>query len=152
MPLLVGLERELHQVLCSSEKDGRDLLGKHLQTPRQLASVSESVAHKLLCLFATRKVLVEDDSGRGRESMVQADKREHRINHRVQGAHALISFQCKDCWMINLEDRQRLPGSDYAFVMLIRQANLDAMGGRAQATIEAHAAFIRRLTKNCKLF
>ena len=62
-PLLVGLERELHQVLCSSEKDGRDLLRKLLQTPRQLASVSENVARKLLRLPGTGEVPVEEDSG-----------------------------------------------------------------------------------------
>jgi hypothetical protein len=71
-PLLVGLERELHQVLRSGEEDGRDLLRKLLRTLRQLASVSESVARKLLRLSGTRKVPVEDDSGQGRESMVQA--------------------------------------------------------------------------------
>jgi hypothetical protein len=63
MPLLVGLERELHQVLRSGEEDGRDLLYKLLQTPRQLASVSESVARKLLRLSETWKVPVEEDSG-----------------------------------------------------------------------------------------
>ncbi len=62
-PLLVGLEWELHQVLRSGEEDGRDLLCKLLRTPRQLASVSESVARKLLCLPGTRKVPTEDDSG-----------------------------------------------------------------------------------------
>ncbi len=54
--------------------------------------------------------------------------------------------------MINLEGRLPLPGLDDAFVMLIRRVNLDAMGGRAQATIEAHAAAVKRLTENCKLF
>jgi hypothetical protein len=45
-----------------------------------------------------------------------------------------------------------MPGLDDAYVMLIREENLDAMGGRAVATIEAHAAAIKRMTQNCKLF
>ncbi len=93
--------------------------------------------------------MIQDKEG---NQWFKHDKREHRINHGVQEAHALISFQCKDCWMINLEGRLPLPGSDDAFVMMIRQVNLDVMGGRAQSTIEAHAAAVRHLTKNCKLF
>jgi hypothetical protein len=54
--------------------------------------------------------------------------------------------------MINLEGRLPVSGLDDVYVMLIRQANLDAMGGRAVATIEAHAAAIKRMTQNCKLF
>ena len=45
-----------------------------------------------------------------------------------------------------------MPGMDDAFIMLIRRANLDAMGGRALSTIEAHTAAIRRWAQNCKLF
>ena len=80
------------------------------------------------------------------------DKRAHRINHGVRGAHASISFQCESCWIMNLEGRLPVPGTDDAFIMLIRRANLDAMGGRAQSTIEAHAAAIKRWAQNCKLF
>jgi hypothetical protein len=36
-----------------------------------------------------------------------------------------------------------MEGLDDAYAMLICQANLDAMGGRAVATIEAHIAAIR---------
>ena len=71
-PLLVGLERELHQVLRSGEEDGGDLLRKLLRTPRQLASVSERVARKLLRLPGTGEVSTEEDSGRGRQPMVHA--------------------------------------------------------------------------------
>ena len=71
-PLLVGLERQLHQVLRSGEEDGRDLLRKLLRTPRQLASMSESMARKLLRLPGTGEVSTEEDSGRGRQPMVHA--------------------------------------------------------------------------------
>ena len=56
------------------------------------------------------------------------------------------------CWIINLEGHLPVPGMDDAFIMLIRRANLDAMGGRALSTIEAHAAAIRHWAQNCKLF
>jgi hypothetical protein len=70
----------------------------------------------------------------------------------VRGAHASIHFQCEDCWMINLEGCLPVPGLDDWYKMLICQANLDVMGGRAVATIEAHAAAIKQFTQNCKLF
>jgi hypothetical protein len=80
------------------------------------------------------------------------EKRVYQINHGVRGAHASIQFQCKDCWMINLEGRLPADGLDDAYIMLLRRANLDAMGGRAIATIEAHAAAILRTVHNCQQF
>jgi hypothetical protein len=53
--------------------------------------------------------------------------------------------------VINLEGQLPIPKLDDALMMLIRQANLDAMGGRAMATIKAHAAAIMRTTQNCKI-
>ncbi len=47
-PLLVELERQLRQVLSSGAEDGGDILRKLLQTLWQLASMSESVACKML--------------------------------------------------------------------------------------------------------
>jgi hypothetical protein len=68
---------------------------------------------------------------------------EQRINQGVRGAHASIPFQCKDCWLLNLEGRLLVPGLDDMYVMCIRQANLDAMGGRAVSTIKGHAAVVK---------
>ena len=79
------------------------------------------------------------------------EQRTRRINHGVGGAHASIPFQCEGCWMINLEGRLPEPGLDDAFVMCLRRANLDAMGGRAKTTIMAHANAVSRLVQNCKL-
>jgi hypothetical protein len=70
-PLLVGLERELHQVLRSGEEDGGDLLRKLLQTPRQRASMLERVARQLLRLPGTGQVSAERGAGQRRKSMVQ---------------------------------------------------------------------------------
>lgn len=70
-PLLVGLERELHQVLRSGEEDGGDLLRKLLRTPRQLASVSERVARQLLRLPGTGQVSTEKGARRRGKSVVQ---------------------------------------------------------------------------------
>jgi len=78
-------------------------------------------------------------------------QREERINHGVKGAHASIPLQCEDCWMRNLEGRLPAEGWDDMYVTYIRRANLDAMGGRARSTIEAHAAAIKRCVQNCKM-
>ena len=47
-PLLVELEGQLRQVLSSREEDGGNILRQLLRTPRQVASMSEGVARKLL--------------------------------------------------------------------------------------------------------
>jgi hypothetical protein len=47
MPLLVELEQQLRQVLITGPEDEGDILRKLLQTSRQLASVSESMACKM---------------------------------------------------------------------------------------------------------
>ncbi len=57
-----------------------------------------------------------------------------------------------DCWMVNLEGRLPVKGLDDAYIMLIRRANLDAMGGWAVATIQGHAAALKRSVYNCQLF
>jgi hypothetical protein len=54
--------------------------------------------------------------------------------------------------MINLEGHLPAEGLDDAYIMLIRQANLDAMGGRAVATIKVHAAAILQAVHNCQQF
>ena len=53
--------------------------------------------------------------------------------------------------MVNLEGRLPAKGLDDAYLMLIRRANLDAMGGRAVATIHGHAAALKRSVGNCQL-
>jgi hypothetical protein len=70
---------------------------------------------------------------------------------RVRGTHASIPFQCEECWMFNLERCLPVPGLDDAYVMCIRQANLDAMGGRATSTIAAHATAVKCTVQNCAL-
>jgi hypothetical protein len=61
-PLLVELERQLHQVLSSGAKDGGDILRKLLRTLRQLASVSESMACKMLQMPGPGEVPAEENS------------------------------------------------------------------------------------------
>jgi hypothetical protein len=48
MPLQLELERQLRQVLGNGMEDGGDILCKLLQTLRQFASITESVARKML--------------------------------------------------------------------------------------------------------
>ena len=92
---------------------------------------------------------IQDEEG---NKWYKHDNRIHRINHGERGAHASIQFQCEFCWLINLEGRPPVKGLDDVYIMLVRRANLDAMGGRAVATIEAHANAIRRSVQNCALF
>ena len=92
---------------------------------------------------------MEDTSG---NIWFKQEKHEERLNHAVRGAHAVIPFQCEDCWMLNLEGRLPVAGLDDMYIMLIRRANLDAIAGRATTTIEAHANQIKRTVANCSLF
>jgi len=77
---------------------------------------------------------------------------EHRLNHAVKGAHAVIPFQCEECWMLNLEGRLPVDKLDDTYKMMIRRANLDAIAGRAEGTIKSHAATVLRTAKNCARF
>ncbi len=70
----------------------------------------------------------------------------------MHGAHASIHFQCEDFWVVNLKGRLLAKGLDDAYLLLIRQANLDAMGGQAVAAIQGHAAALKRSVYNCHLF
>lgn len=72
------------------------------------------------------------------------EKTESRLNQAVDGAHVVVMFQCEECWMLNLERRLPVAGQDELLLKLIRQANLDAMAGRAETTISEHAAGVRR--------
>ena len=47
-------------------------------------------------------------------------QKEDEINHEVKGVHASISFQCKRCWMVNLEGRLPEPKLDEMYLMWIR--------------------------------
>jgi hypothetical protein len=59
----------------------------------------------------------EDESG---NVWFKEERRARMINQGVRGAHASIPFQCKDCWMVNLEGRFPTPELDDAYVMCIR--------------------------------
>ncbi len=72
MPLLVGMERILRQVLSLDEADGQDLLHQLLRIPRVLACVLENVACKMQRMFEERKVSIEDNDGQGGEPVVSA--------------------------------------------------------------------------------
>ena len=92
---------------------------------------------------------IQDDKG---NKWYKHEARLQRIHHGVRGAHASIQFQCKDCWMINLEGRLPAEGLDDVYVMMIHQASLGAMGGRTAATIEAHTSSILQAVLNCWQF
>ena len=62
-PLLVELERQLRQVLRAGEEDGGDILRKLLRTLRQLASVPEGVARRMLRMSGAGEVPDQQNSG-----------------------------------------------------------------------------------------
>ena len=152
MPLLVELERQLHQVLRAGEEDGGNILHKLLRTSRQLASMSEGVACQCYECLGQGKFPIKRIQDKEGNRWYKHDKRVDRINHGVRGAHASIHFQCEDCWMVNLEGRLPVKRLEDAYIMLIHRANLDAMGGRAVATVHGHPAALKRSVGNCQLF
>ncbi len=76
-------------------------------------------------------------------------QKEDEINRSVNGAHPLLAFQCKQCWFLNMEGCLPQSGCDDMYLELIRQANLDAIGGHTVTTTKAHAAAILRMVCNC---
>ncbi len=88
----------------------------------------------------------EDEEG---NAWFKEEQRAQRINQGIKGAHVVIPFQCKDCWMINLEGRYPVLRLDDAYVMCLRRANLDAMCSRAVSTIASHAAAVKQAVASC---
>ena len=76
-------------------------------------------------------------------------QKEDEINREVRGAHASMTFQCESCWFMNLEGRPPDSKLDEMYIKLIHRANLDAIGGRAVNTTQAHAAGVKRIVCNC---
>ena len=77
--------------------------------------------------------------------------KEDRVHQGVAGVHAILAFQCEDCWIMNLEGRESGPEEDRLYRMLIRRANLDAMCGRAEGTIRGHVRNVLRAVRNCSV-
>jgi hypothetical protein len=90
--------------------------------------------------------MLEDEAG---NLWFKEEQQAMRINQGVKEAHALIPFQCKDCWIVNLEERLTVCNLDDVYVMCICRANLDAMGGRAISAIQSHASALKRAIQNC---
>jgi hypothetical protein len=61
MPLLVGMERNLRQVLSASQADGRDILSQLLQVLRELVCMSEDMARKMLQMSGDGQVSPKDN-------------------------------------------------------------------------------------------
>ena len=70
-----------------------------------------------------------------------------RINEGVAGAHAIMPFQCASCWMQNLE-RREIRAGDETFVHCINRVNLDAINGKAKATILSHKRQVNSIVNN----
>jgi hypothetical protein len=62
-----------------------------------------------------------------------------------------IPFQCKTCWMRNLENRDPVAGNDDVYVACIKHANLNAMLGKSPLTIQNRARESRSVVKNACL-
>ena len=77
-------------------------------------------------------------------------KRLDRLNHGVKGAHLVVAFQCEKCWMRLLEGRDPGP-RDAEYVACLRRANLDAIAGRAKATIIQHTNRMAEVIRNCAM-
>jgi hypothetical protein len=54
----------------------------------------------------------------------------------VEGGHLCIPFQCRVCWMRNLEGRDPIEGVDNCYMACIKHANINAMAGKLPFTIE----------------
>ena len=67
------------------------------------------------------------------------------------GHTPLSIFNVKIVGWLTSKDASPRKGLDDAYLMLIRQANLDAMGGRAVATIHGLAAALKKSVGNCQL-
>ena len=72
-----------------------------------------------------------------------------RLNTGVNGDHTYIPFQCKTCWIRNLEGRDIDEGYE-VYDMCLWWDNLDAIAGKAKVTIDNNKDEILRTVRNCK--
>ena len=87
---------------------------------------------------------IEDEDG---NPWHKDDKRVMHLNTGVKGVHCCMPFQCKVCWIGNLEGR--LPNRlDTALVMHLRRANLDAFAGKSRKTIDGHRGRNAKIVAN----
>ena len=93
-------------------------------------------------------VAIEDELG---NPWHKEEERHRRLSHGVDGAHMCILFQCKTCWMRNLEGRNPITGVDDVFQACIKRANLDSMLGKSPLTITNHVRETRMVIKNAAM-
>jgi hypothetical protein len=151
-PLLVELRRDLREVLSEGEKDGGDILQKLLKLPGLVASTLQHMACRVLHVPG-RTTLLPDDSHIGRvgQPWHKEEERHKRLSQGVDKSHMCIPFQCKVCWMRNLEGRDPLPERDDVYKAYIKRENLDAMLGKLPLTIANHVRETRAVIKNAEL-
>ena len=77
---------------------------------------------------------VKDEEG---NPWFDSEQREYHLNHGVAGAHCCIPYQCELCHFRNLEHRNPTSRDEF-YMKCLRRANLDAMAGKAESTINGH--------------
>ena len=88
---------------------------------------------------------IEDEAG---NAWYKEEARVKRLNHGVAGAHVCSPFQCEDCWMHNLEDRE-ITQRDELYVKCIRRAQIDSIVGKAKGTIDSHRRTVASTVLHC---
>lgn len=56
---------------------------------------------------------------RGGNMWFNQKKEEERLNYGYEGAHMALTFQCEQCWMVNLERQTHVPWLDDVYVAVI---------------------------------
>jgi hypothetical protein len=99
--------------------------------------------HGEMPIFPT--MVIKDEMG---NAWHKEAKRQKRL---MQGAHLYIPFQCRMCWMRNLERRNPIWDEDDNYLLCIKRANLDAMAGKLPLTIVAHVSETVNVIDNATL-
>jgi hypothetical protein len=151
MAVLVEMEQNMRKVLSSGEGYGGDICANFCDS-RGGFPACWKVWHEgcYECLGKGKFPMFQVTDGGGNNWHNQ-QKEEDCLNHGCTGAHVVLPFQCESCWMINLERCLPVPGLDDVYVFVIRQANLDAMAGRAKSMITGHIAMLGREIWNAQL-
>ncbi len=79
------------------------------------------------------------------------DERQKKLSQGAEGAHLCIPFQCKLCWMRNLEGRDPIKERDAVYLACIKRANLGVTAGKSPLTILAHLCKTTAVIRNAKL-
>ena len=135
-PILLELANTLHGVWKSSGMPERSLLRELWVLQRNLASMPESLAWKIL--YGKLDNYIQDSTTQNHKLAAwRKERQEDRFVRPRNGDMLCALFQCDYCWFFTLKKRHvnSASPSDCLLLAYIRRVNLDMMWSQEESTV-----------------